>query len=165
MNCSADRLTCGDNNGEDGHPFLACITCTPAMVHGAVDQVNVAIRHDAHWGQTPCLPILIHTLHDEHLVIQVVALPGLPGIFVRTRAISDDAWKQGTSNHNKHLIHTGCGTPRPARHPCWQISHLGRCLKTGNIIPQWASHNTGCGNARPASCFIGTWALGADACK
>lgn len=70
--------TCGENSHEGRESLLAGVPSAPAMVLGAINQVDIIIDKHSHWGQAPSLRVRVHTLHDQHAVVGARTSVGLP---------------------------------------------------------------------------------------
>jgi len=68
-----------DEGHEGGDALLAGVAEAPAVVLGAVDEVQVAgVGEDRYWTEPARLGVVVHALDDEHFVAEAAAFVGLP---------------------------------------------------------------------------------------
>lgn len=88
-------LTNGSNGLECGQSLLTGVSCTPAMILGSVNQVNVSVpivvpSQDGDRGETSDLGVCIHVFYGQLLVVVGGAEVGLPLIVVSTSIVSEN---------------------------------------------------------------------------
>ena len=69
---------CSDDAIESGDAFLTGVSQTPAVVHGSVQEVDVAVSVQCYRGEPPCLRVFVHALDHQHHVVERVARVGVP---------------------------------------------------------------------------------------